>query len=269
MASRRILDQLIGGVAVVGADGDADADTQLQTLAAGEERLANELDDLPRACGRVLILEIADLDDGELVAADARHRVLILNGALQARGDDAQQLIARRIAQHLVDALKAVEADVLHGHALTGLGHDGHGLADALLKARAVGQMRQRIGEGTLVGARARLVMLKRDGTQVETCRHDLALQRRRPARARIVEGERAYDPPVRPFDGARPAGAQSERQREVLEVGPQWIGSNVGNLDRLAAKCGRPARAGHGADEQCRRWRWSNAAQCSGSPDG
>ncbi len=48
----RILDQLIGSVAVVGTDRDADAGAQLQTLAAGEERLANELDDLPRACGR-------------------------------------------------------------------------------------------------------------------------------------------------------------------------------------------------------------------------
>ena len=48
----RVLDELVGGVAVIGADGDADAGAELQTLAAGEERLADEIDDLPRTCRR-------------------------------------------------------------------------------------------------------------------------------------------------------------------------------------------------------------------------
>ena len=161
---RGILNQLVGSITVVGADGDAHASSELQPLAAGEERLPDEVDDLPRTCSSVLVLEIADLNDGELVAADTRHGIVVLDDALQPRGDDAQQLVARRIAEHLVDGLEAVEADVLHGDALTGFGHEAHGLADALLQARAVGQTRQRIGERLLVGARSRLLMLQGDG---------------------------------------------------------------------------------------------------------
>ena len=110
----RVLDELVGGVAVIGPDGDADAGAEIQPLSAGQKRLADKIDDLPRTRRDVLVAEIADLDDGILIAADTGHGVAILDQTLQARGDDAQQLVTLRIAKHFIDRLEVVEADVLH-----------------------------------------------------------------------------------------------------------------------------------------------------------
>ena len=100
----RVLDELIGGVAVIGPDGDADAGAEIQPLAASQKRLADKIDDLPRTRRDVLVAEIADLDDGILIAADTGHGVAILDQTLQARGDDAQQLVTLRIAKDFIDA---------------------------------------------------------------------------------------------------------------------------------------------------------------------
>ncbi len=167
---------------------------ELQPLSASQKRLADEIDDSPRARGDVLVAEIADLDDGKLIAADAGHGVAILDQPLQARGDHAQQLVTLRVAEDLVDGLEAVEADVLDGDALTGLRHDGHRLADALLKARAVGQTRQRIDVRLLVGTRTRLLMLHGDGAKVDAHFDDLPFEQVRAARTRIVECEGSDD---------------------------------------------------------------------------
>ena len=71
----RVLDELVGGVAVIGPDGDADAGAEIQPLAASQKRLADKIDDLPRTRRDVLVAEIADLDDGILIAADTGHGV--------------------------------------------------------------------------------------------------------------------------------------------------------------------------------------------------
>src|SRR6185312_3612108 len=161
---RCILDELVGGISVIGTERDADAGAELQALAASEEGLADEIDDLPGPRGHLLIPEVTDLNEREFVAADTRHRIVVLDHTVEARGDDPQQLVARRIAQHLVDGLEPIETYILDGDALAGLGYDGHRLAHTLLEASAVRQTRQRIGKRLLIGVRSRLLVLQGDG---------------------------------------------------------------------------------------------------------
>ena len=53
----------------------------------------------------------AALHDGEFVAAEAGHRVGAAHHALQALGHRAQQRVADRMAERIVDALEAVEIE--------------------------------------------------------------------------------------------------------------------------------------------------------------
>ena len=51
---------------------------------------------------------------GELVAAEARRGVGVARARDEALGDRAQQLVARRVADAVVDGLEAVEVDEQH-----------------------------------------------------------------------------------------------------------------------------------------------------------
>src|SRR5207342_3343188 len=77
---------------------------------------------------------------GEFVAAQARHRVLRPHGLLQARGGGAQDAIARRMAERIVDVLEAVQVEEEHADAafLAARTHDG--AREAFGQQRAVGQ---------------------------------------------------------------------------------------------------------------------------------
>jgi hypothetical protein len=66
----------------------------------------------------------AGLDHRELVAAQAGHGVALAHAAAQALGGHAQQGVAQRVAQGVVDGLEAVQVDEVHRHlvALAGAG---------------------------------------------------------------------------------------------------------------------------------------------------
>ena len=51
------------------------------------------------------------LHDGEFVAAETSHRIDAAHHALQALGHRAQQRVADRMAERIVDALEAVEIE--------------------------------------------------------------------------------------------------------------------------------------------------------------
>ena len=59
------------------------------------------------------------LNDGELVAADARDRVDVADGIAQSAGDDFQQFVAHMMPERVVDALELVETDVEHREPLS------------------------------------------------------------------------------------------------------------------------------------------------------
>ena len=55
-------------------------------------------------------------EHGELVAAEPRHHVVGAHRAAQAVGDRDEQLVARRVAEAVVDDLEAVEVEEQDRH---------------------------------------------------------------------------------------------------------------------------------------------------------
>ena len=98
-----------------GADGDADAAGRVDLLAVDEERLAQFLDEARGKALGVVDARDARLQDGELVAAEARHHVGVADVAHEPLGDGAEQRVADRMAERVVDALEVVEVDAHHG----------------------------------------------------------------------------------------------------------------------------------------------------------
>ena len=90
---------------------------------------------------------LADVEqaDGELVAAQARHQVLVAQCLAETQGHLPQQFVADAPAQGVVDQLKAVQVDEQHAaEHLAALRH-AQGLVDQLGQQGAVGQAGQRI----------------------------------------------------------------------------------------------------------------------------
>ena len=90
--------------------------------------------------------------DGELVAAEAGHRVHPADAVFEPAREVDEEAVAEVVAERVVDDLEAVEIDEEDGEAVGGgaLGPlDGE--AQAVGEARAVGQARERVVEGELV----------------------------------------------------------------------------------------------------------------------
>ena len=94
------------------ADGQADAQRQAVDFDIGIERRAELLGQ--RLGGRRL--RPGRRDDVEFVAAEAGEKCA-LAGLLQPARDLAQQRVADRVAEHVVDRLEAVEVDAKQGEA--------------------------------------------------------------------------------------------------------------------------------------------------------
>ena len=96
-------------------DGDADAGADDDGLAGDRVGRADRGD---HARGHGLqggVIEAAGGDDGEFVAAEAGDQVVAAQGAAQPLGDAADQLVADRVAERVVDVLEMVEIDVEDG----------------------------------------------------------------------------------------------------------------------------------------------------------
>ena len=106
-----VAQQVFGGLpAVPVRDADARADPHLVPRHA--ERAAQGLDDPPPDGLRDLRAAVGE--DRELVAAQPGRRVLGPYAAEQALRGRAQQLVARRVAERVVDVLEPVEVDQDH-----------------------------------------------------------------------------------------------------------------------------------------------------------
>src|SRR5204863_93875 len=96
-------EERLGVVAVGREGGDADARRHHQLLALDFRRSGEPVDDLLRDDRRVVRpLEIRQ-HHGELIAADARHRVAVAQRRLQALRRLLQELVARGVALRVVD----------------------------------------------------------------------------------------------------------------------------------------------------------------------
>ena len=80
-------------------------------VAVEVERRGQRLEDAAAELLRAVGLLDADLDDRELVAADARDRVGLAHAGLQALGAALDQQVAGGVAERVVDVLEAVEIE--------------------------------------------------------------------------------------------------------------------------------------------------------------
>ena len=135
---------MVGGVAVVRRERDADADAGIDLLPVDLDRLGNDLDQPARQRARRLRARIA-LQDREFVAAEPRDRVVLADRAADALRDGAEQLVADRMAERVVDALEVVEVEVEHRHRLAVRLDAREAFGHLLAQQHAVRQLRQRV----------------------------------------------------------------------------------------------------------------------------
>ncbi len=100
------------------------------------------------AVERLLAAGLGLQQQGEFVAAHARHGVVVVDAGQQALGHVLEHAIARRMAKGVIDRLETVEVEEHQHHpGLLPLGLLQGGV-QAVLEQRAVGQ----VGEGIVVG---------------------------------------------------------------------------------------------------------------------
>ena len=90
----------------------------------------------------------------ELVAAHARHGVVVAQRGAQPARDLLQQLVADVVAQRIVDELEAVEVDEQHRHLLVEALRLRQRLGEAIHQHRAVGQAGERVVVRQVLDAR-------------------------------------------------------------------------------------------------------------------
>src|ERR1700733_1168383 len=100
---------LILAILRVGADADARSHPEFlphqgKGPGGGRENLLGD------DCGVFFVLEFRQQND-ELIAPQASHRVAVPDAPSQADGDLLEQLIARLMAERVIDLLKAVEVE--------------------------------------------------------------------------------------------------------------------------------------------------------------
>ena len=109
-----VLQQTSGDRAVERDQRDADAGGDQHLVAVQIERRGEGLEHAAAEPLRAIGLLETDLDDRELVAADAGHGIGFAHAGLQALGAALDQQVAGGMAQEVVDVLEAVEIDADH-----------------------------------------------------------------------------------------------------------------------------------------------------------
>lgn len=155
--------------------------------------------------------------DAELVAGQSAEDVGVADLVLQALGEDAQELVARLVAQRIVDLLEAVHVDEQHGQRPVLAGADG--LVAVGEQQRPVRQAGQLVVEGQPADPVARLFPLHRQGAQVDAGFDQTAVQFDRAGMVVVVEGERADHLAVAGLDRRGPAGMQVRRQERAQRL--------------------------------------------------
>ena len=132
---------------VPGEQRDADAGVDVDADAAdGEGVLERRAQPQPGGARRRLVAGLED--DRELVAAEARERVVVAQELLQARADLAQDLVAGVVAERVVELLEAVEVDQQQRELAVARGRGGDRRVQRVDEMAAVAE------PGEVVGAR-------------------------------------------------------------------------------------------------------------------
>ena len=120
---------------------DAETGMSLRRRERDAELVEQALGDGQRVVRAVDVLA----EDGELVAPDARRRVLGAQDAGDAPGDRDEQLVARGVAEAVVDVLEAVEVAEEHRRRDAVAARAGQRLAQPVLEQRAVREPGERV----------------------------------------------------------------------------------------------------------------------------
>ena len=137
--------QVVGGAAVVRRERDADADAGIDLLPVDLDRLGDDLDQPARERARRLRrssrhCRIANSSPpSRAIVSSSRDR------AADALRDGAEQLVADRMAERVVDALEIVEVEAEHRHRLAVRLDAREALGHLLAQQHAVRQFGQRV----------------------------------------------------------------------------------------------------------------------------
>ena len=146
----RVLQQRLGGVAVVGEEGDPDAGRDEKLVSLNADRTGDPFQNLLSDLRCVLVLLETRQQNGELIAAHPGDAVFLAERGLQPYGHGFQQLIAQAVAERVVDDLEAIEIEEHDGERpLQPPGvRQGHG--QPIAKQTAVGKPGQRVVIGLI-----------------------------------------------------------------------------------------------------------------------
>ena len=136
--------------------GDADAGADHDGLVADGVGRADRRDQAVGDRQQRRVVAAGRGDDGELVAADAGDQIVAAHGVGQPLRHRADQFVADRMAERVVDVLEVVEVDVEHGRRRAALAHVGDHRFEPLAEEDAVGQAAQRIVQGEMAQPRFR-----------------------------------------------------------------------------------------------------------------
>ncbi len=129
------------------ADGDADATADHRLAPLEHERLATGGQEPFRDPNRLLDGGHVLDQHRELVAAEARRRILVADDPADALGDAHQQLVARAVPQAVVHGLEVVEVQEQDSQRPGGAGRPRQSMREAVLQQGPVRQPGQRVVE--------------------------------------------------------------------------------------------------------------------------
>src|SRR5208283_3289060 len=148
----RVADEHFGCRVVRSGHGRADTGAGLDDV---PKNVKGTLDLLQNAAGDNLEIVWGDNvlhQNGELVSSQPRGRVLGAQRGAEPSGNRHQQNIARGVAQHVVDFLKAVKVNIEHAAAMIGIAHaSAERQVEPVKKQRPVGQSRHHVVHGVVL----------------------------------------------------------------------------------------------------------------------
>ena len=225
----------VGGAAdLLGDHGDADAGADHDGLVADRVGRADRRDQAvgdrqQRRDGRS-----RRGDDGEFVAADAGDEVVVAHGVGQPLRHRADQLVADRMAERVVDVLEVVEVDIEHGRRRAALAHVRDHRLEALAEKDAVGQAAERIVQRKM--AQPRFARGDGRGGAAHVAEHQRGEQREAGERDRDERDDAVDDL------GARPLRRPGEG-RDLLALRVGQLEDVVAGRDRLDADLAQVAQ--------------------------
>ena len=169
----RLADELGPVHARLGRDRHADRHADERRAVEDVEGARHRLDDALAKGRDILLAADLRLDDGELVAAEPRHAVGAAHQAGEPLRELADQVVAGRVAERVVDVLEAVEVEIEQREPLPGLARFDQGAIEPVAEQRPVGEAGQRVVEGEVLGLRLARLQLGRGPLQAQDQERD------------------------------------------------------------------------------------------------